>query len=186
MNVVAFEISPEDGLPRVPPDILQSARVFNATCGPISFAAVLGTFVCEVMRYFPEFPQRHHTTAGDMVYALKSCGAEFAHVGDQLPHTGIALIQLEGPWTNPGAPIAAQLSYTHWVGVRGDFVFDPNLEDWIERDEWLNRGAAQWMSGVKRCSGFRVRDGYSVVPRPFQFWPYGRVPEKQRRQSTRR
>ncbi len=186
MNVIAFESIPEDGLPRVPPDILQSGRMFNATCGPISFAAVLGTFVCEVMRFFPDFPQRHHTTAADMVHALKMCGAEFTHVANQLPHTGVALIQLEGPWTNPGAPVTAQLLYTHWVGVRGDFIFDPCLEDWIERDEWLANGAKQWMSAVKRCSGFRVRDGYSVVPRPFQFWPYGRVPARQLRQSIRR
>lgn len=186
MNVVAFESLPEDGLPRVPPDILQSERAFNATCGPISFAAVLGTFVIEVMRYFPEFPQRHHTTAADMVYALKNCGAEFTHAGEQLPHTGMALIQMEGPWTKPGVPVPAQLCYTHWIGVRGDYIFDPCLEDWIERDEWLAQGAMQWMSAVKGCSGFRVREAYSVIPRAFQFWPYGRVPSRRLRQSIRR
>lgn len=185
MNVTAFESLPDDSLPRVPPDIQQSARIFNATCGPISFAAVLGTFVVEVMRYFPEFPQRHHTTAADMVYALQHCGAEFTPVDSTLPHTGVALIQLEGPWTNPGSPVVAQLSYTHWVALRGEYVFDSNLEDWIEREEWLARGGMQWMSTVKDCSGFRVRTGYSILPRRFQFWPYGRVPARRRLQSTR-
>lgn len=185
MNVTAFESLPEDGLPRVPPDILQSARTFNATCGPVSLAAVLGTFVIEVMRYFPEFPQRHHTTSADMAYALKLCGAEFSPNDSNLPHTGVALVQLEGPWTNAGAPVVAQLSYTHWVALRGRYVFDPNLEDWIERDEWIARGAMQWMRTVRGCLGFRVRTGFAIAPEPFQFWPYGRVPARRRRQSTR-
>ncbi len=176
MNVTAFHPESGGGLPRTPPDIHQAIGVFNATCGPLSFAAVVGTFVIEIMRFFPEFPQRHYTTCGDMAYALRHCGAEFRAIGKALPDTGLALIQIEGPWTNHGAPIAAQLRYTHWVGLRGEYIFDSNLEDWIEREEWLSRGAIKWMSTINGFTGFRVRAAYAISPRPFEFWPYGRVP----------
>lgn len=182
MTSTAFKQLAADSLPPVPPDILQSAREFRATCGPVSLAALLGTTVIEVMRFFPEFPQRDYATQADMVYALQSCGARFqAEVDPSLPIDGVSLVQIEGHWTRPGVPIRAQLRYTHWVACRCGYIFDQNIGDWLESSEWLNRGAATWMEAIPGFNGFRIRTGLSVMPQRFEFSPYGRVPRRSAR-----
>ena len=184
MTVTAFENLPIDGLPRVPPDTQMAAYKFGANCGPVSLAAVTGTFVYTLMRYFPEFPGRDHTTAADMKYALTQCGAKF-HIENQgLPDIGVALIQLEGPWTRPGVPTIASLCYTHWIGCYRDYVFDLNVSDWLEREEWTACGANGWMSSVPRCTGWHVREAIEITPLPFQFSPYGRVPLRSARKAS--
>lgn len=186
MIITAFKSPPADGLPRVPPDIQMAAYKFGANCGPVSLAAVTGTFVYTLMRYFPEFPQRDHTTAADMKYALTHCGALFQEVGKGLPNVGVALIQLEGPWTKPGVPAVASLCYTHWIGCYGDYIFDLNIGDWLERNEWTTSGARSWMQTVPRCENWSVRSGLAITPQPFQFSPYGRVPPRVARKAPLR
>jgi len=176
MKTIAFEPLSADGLPRVPSDIGQSAFVFGANCGPVSVAALLGTQVIEVMKFFPEFPSRDYTTAADMRYALQCCGASHETWGDGLPPDGVALVQLHGPWTKPGSPVRNQLRYTHWVACRAGYVFDLNIGDWLEQSEWMANGAMSWMRSVKNCCGFGLREAHVIKPRRFEFSPFGRVP----------
>lgn len=175
MNITAFNSSSQ-GLPRVPTDIRQSAKIFGANCGPVSVAALFGTQVIEVMKFFPEFPSRDYATSADMRYALDCCGAKRQVAGPTLPSDGIALIQLLGPWTKPGSPVRNQLRYTHWVACRLGYVFDINIGDWLEEEEWSENGAMSWMSTVTGCSGFAVREAHHIKPQPFEFSPFGRVP----------
>ncbi len=176
MNTVAFDNYCADGLPRVPPDIAQCARLLQANCGPVSLAAVLGTTVIEVMKFFPHFPRRDYTTLADMHYALSCISAMSSPSGNDFPSTGMALVQLDGPWTVVGVPVRAQLRYTHWVACRSGFLFDINVGDWIEIDEWTNRGAMSWMKSVRQCTGFHPRAALSITPQRFEFSPFGRVP----------
>ena len=178
MISIAFKNDQTDELPGLPPDIIQSIQELGATCGPMSLAAVFGTSVVEVMRFFPDFPERDHVTWADMRYALTCSGAEAFAVRTPLPSVGVALVQLEGAWTRPGVPMRAQLRYTHWIGCRNGFVFDLNVGDWLETDEWLTRGAWSWLQNVEGCTGFSIRGAYAITPRRFEFSPYGRVPRR--------
>jgi hypothetical protein len=177
MTTVAFKDERTDALPVVPPDIGQSIQELGATCGPVSVAAVFGTSVVEVMRFFPGFPQKNWVTSADMRYALDCAGARWER-RSCLPRIGVALIQLEGPWTSPGAPVRAQLGQTHWVACRNGYVLDLNIGDWLEMEEWLCRGAASWMQSVPRCTGFSLREAFDITPQRFEFSPYGRVPRR--------
>ena len=175
-TVTAFLPLSLDALPRAPADIAISTRIFGATCGPVALAAVLGTFTCEVMRFFPYFPQRAHTTAADMEYALQCCGARFYREGSLLAETGVTLLQLTGPWTDhPGAARHAQ-TMTHWVATRSGFLFDVNVGDWLERDEWIGNAASAWVNAVPKATGWRPLVAFALTPQPFRFSPFGRVP----------
>ena len=178
MNVTAFATSTCDGLPRVPPDIVPAIVNFGANCGPVSLAAVFEVFVIEVMKFFPDFPGRDYVNLADMRHALLASGARFDPVPSGLPVNGIVLVQLHGPWTRPGTPVAAQLRYTHWVGCRNGFVFDLNIGDWLEREEWERSGAMSWMRTVEGCTGFSERSALAITPRKFEFSPFGRVPSR--------
>lgn len=177
MITIAFKDERIDALPALPPDIVQSIQELGATCGPVSVAGVFGTSVVEVMRFFPGFPDQDWVTWADMRYALDCAGA-VCEKRSVLPHVGVALIQLEGPWTNPGAPERAQLCYTHWIACRNGYVLDLNIGDWLEKDEWFLRGAASWMQSVPKCTGFSLRGALAITPRRFEFSPYGRVPRR--------
>lgn len=175
-TVTAFLSTSLDELPRNPPDVAMAARIFGATCGPIALAAVLGTFAAEVMRFFPYFPGRTHTTAADMEYALQCCGARYQRQDDLMPEIGLSLLQLTGPWTeHPGA---ARHAYTHmhWVATHGDFLYDVNVGDWIERDEWTSHAVSAWIVTVPKATGWRPLRSFTLTPQPFQFSPFGRVP----------
>lgn len=177
MITIAFKDERIDALPALPPDIVQSIQELGATCGPVSVAGVFGTSVVEVMRFFPGFPDQDWVTWADMRYALDCAGA-VCEKRSVLPHVGVALIQLEGPWTNPSAPERAQLCYTHWIACRNGYVLDLNIGDWLEKDEWFLRGAASWMQSVPKCTGFSLRGALAITPRRFEFSPYGRVPRR--------
>lgn len=177
MMVTAFQPLERDAIPRVPSDISQSAKLFRANCGPISFAALLGTQVIEVMRFFPQFPDRDYTNEGDMFYALESCGSTHEK-WTGLPESGVALVQLEGPWTGAGVPLPSQLRYTHWIACLSGFVFDLNIGDWLLRTEWETRGAMGWMRAVKNCTGYHVRSAHRVSTERLEFSPFGRVPRR--------
>ena len=177
-TVTAFLPLSLDELPRAPADIVTSARVFSATCGPFALAAVLGTFACEVMRFFPYFPKRTYTTAADMEYALQCCGARFFRDTGLLPEIGVSLLQLTGPWTDhPGAARHAQ-TMTHWVATRGEFLYDVNVGDWLERDEWIANAADTWIASVPKATGWRPLVAFTLTPQPFRFSPFGRVPSR--------
>lgn len=175
---IAFENYKAGDLPRVPPDINQAFRVLKLNCGPVSLAALLGTPVIEVNKFFPQFPERDYTTQADMEYALSALKIETTQAEGTLPDTGVALIQMDGPWSKPGAPIRAQLRYTHWIASMNGFAFDLNVGDWIEREEWWKCGAMSWMREVPKCVGFHVRSSIAVTPRPFEFSPFGRIPKR--------
>lgn len=175
-KVTAFDTDPLADLPRLPPDLVTAAKVFGANCGPMALAAVLGTFVCEVMRFFPYFPERTHTTPSDMAYALGACGAGHQRMRKALPTIGVGMIQIEGPWTlHPGAGRHA-LIYRHWIACSGRYIYDCNLDDWLERDEWMRAGVFSWLSGIPKATGWHPRVAFELAPHSFQFSPFGRVP----------
>lgn len=155
-----------------------SARIFGATCGPIALAAILGTFTCEVMKFFPHFPERAHTTITDMEYALYWCGASYHRHDAVIPTFGLALLQITGPWSEHSGAARHAYTYTHWIATRGAYLYDVNIGDWLERDEWADYAARTWIKRIPKATGWRPLRSIALAPQPFQFSPFGRVPSR--------
>lgn len=60
----------------VPDDLGLAQRLFQANCGPASFAALVGTLITDIIRFFPHFPREPHTSIPHMRRALQDCGVE--------------------------------------------------------------------------------------------------------------
>lgn len=103
-------------------DLEHAAATWRCSCGPASLAAICGLTLEEARRHFPGF--RGWTNVTAMREALKSARRRFsiAHPhrvasGPSWPRYGLARIQFEGPWTQPGANPRWAYKHTHWVGV---------------------------------------------------------------------
>jgi hypothetical protein len=141
----------------VPTDVDEAHRRYGATCGPIALAALVERNVAEVMKWFPHFPERCYTNGNHMQAAMDDAGLKFFWVNDQWPgdtrRRGVAWIQLEGSWLNPGVPMGAALSRTHWVAYRGLFVYDPNVGHWQHREVWEQGALLEWIGRTKGATG---------------------------------
>jgi len=101
-----------------------------------------------------DFERKHYTNPTLMWEILLNSGVsweasgigwEARQFGRQhlFPSSGLARIQWEGPWTQPGVPIAARYRHTHWVGSfrtpGKDMIFDVNcmcVGGWVPLSEW--------------------------------------------------
>lgn len=150
-----------------PWDIEIAHHNFGATCGPIAFAAVLGRDVCAVMQFFRD-PFPGWCSGRDMEDALRRATIPFsvARAADAtlLPREGLAWISLVGPWSDPRLPRGAQLSHSHWIAVRGVYVYDPNLNAWHERAKWEELGLKPWLQRTRRATGWKCLQMMEVAP----------------------
>ena len=134
-------------------DEVNSAHAeWGANCGPAAISAVLDRPLDDVRRHMGDFERKGYTNPTLMWTVLKSQGCRFRYRGGDLgrhnwPAYGLARIQWEGPWTQPGVSIRARYRHTHWVGVNAKDrdnigIFDINaigngsgwctLADWTE------------------------------------------------------
>jgi hypothetical protein len=121
---------------------------WGANCGPGALAAVLGLTLDEVKPHLTGFVAKRYTNPTMMWAALDSLKADWRSrtVPKPLrwPTYGLARIQWEGPWTQPGVPPAAAYRYTHWVGANARnrdnvAIFDINCikeGGWVTEDGW--------------------------------------------------
>ncbi len=145
-----------------PTDIHLAHRIFSANCGPAALAAVLSVQVCDVIALFDQFPDRPYTSRRKMEEILRACSLAFS-VRDDFPTFGLALVQLNGPWTGvPGAERWAG-RYTHWIGVGGDAIYDINCDEWISRWKWETETVLQLITGYRRATGWSVRKGLEIA-----------------------
>jgi hypothetical protein len=142
---------------------------WGCNCGPAALAAIVGLTLDEVRPHMGDFEQKGYTNPTMMLHALESVGAQFRSRGlaDNVklldwPRYGLARIQWEGPWTNPGVPIRARYRQTHWVGAahrNGDIgVFDINCINngtgWVALGEWRDIVVPYILKGcVPRANG---------------------------------
>jgi hypothetical protein len=97
---------------------------WGANCGPGALAAICGRPLDEVRQHLgSNWPGYTNPTA--MRRALESMGCRFKvercdhpflESGKEWPRWGLARIQWEGPWTDPGASPRWAYRHTHWVG----------------------------------------------------------------------
>jgi hypothetical protein len=146
----------------VPWDI-EVARVnFGANCGPASFAALLGTEVCRVMRYFPHFEHARWTNLTQMLRALGAAEYDAEVRRRAFPSRGLALIQWLGPWTEGDFFSRWSLPHTHWVAVEGQWIFDHTAEEWQDLRQWGGNVARKVVSEIPRATGWAVKYGVEV------------------------
>jgi hypothetical protein len=159
-------------MPRFTFDNLCAANdSWGCNCGPGSVAAILGLTLDEVRQQFTAagFDAKRYTNPTMMFEVLKASGRSWTwssvRVADKRPawpRYGLARIQWEGPWTQPGVPIRARYRQTHWVGVAtkstGDVgVFDINAlgngSGWCALADWSSVLVPFILADVKRASG---------------------------------
>jgi len=146
----------------VPWDI-EIARInFGANCGPAAFAAVTGSEVCRVMRYFRHFEHSKWTNLTQMRRAFTDAGYEVAVLKRQFPQRGIALIQWLGPWTRKHFFSRWSLIYTHWVAVQGKRLFDHTVAAWQPIQQWRKEVAPDFVSQIPKARGWEIKYGVEV------------------------
>lgn len=119
-------------------------------CGPGAICAVTGLTPDQIRPSLGDFERRGYTTPRLMNEVLTRIGVRFRRTyrSDMprallpLVENGVVRVQWGGRWTNPGVPTIARYRYSHWIGVRGDQVFDINaigVGGWISFEEWSGR-----------------------------------------------
>lgn len=126
---------------------------WGANCGPGAIAAICGLTLDDLRPHMVDFERKHYTNPTLMWQVLRSIGVRFSYRGGHLgcenwPQYGLARIQWEGPWTEPGVPVRAAYRHTHWVGActvdAGNVgVFDINAigngTGWTNASEWVGK-----------------------------------------------
>lgn len=150
-------------------DLERANAAWGANCGPAALAAITGLTLEEVRVHMGDFERKHYTNPTLMFDALRSLGRTWREIGPRdhtvgrpWPKYGLARIQWEGPWTQPGVPMAARYRQTHWVGAwttdaRGIGVWDVNAVNngsgWCSLDNWTGVVVPWLTSEIKRASG---------------------------------
>ena len=146
---------------------------WGANCGPGALAAIMDMTLDEVKPIMQAvgFEECHYTNPSMMNAALRLIGRPWRKIGANWPDYGLVRVQWEGPWTQPGVPMAARYRYTHWVGSfqgknsRG--VFDINCMNngtgWCSLDDWA-RVMAPFLSAnhLRATGGWHVTHGVEV------------------------
>lgn len=162
-------------------DLERAHAEWGCNCGPASLAAICNLTPDEVRPHFPTF--KGWTNPAMMITAVdrvcqnrrRRTPTRDGH-GIDWPRYGLALIQWEGPWTEPCAPARERWAKidrakrTHWVGVkelseqvsisgeRDIGIWDINAfqdpcNGWLEKDIWDGSIVPALTADIKRASG---------------------------------
>ncbi len=145
-------------------DVERANAAWGCNCGPTALAAICGLTLDEVRAHMPDFPGYTNPTL--MKRALNSVGKPWLIDGKDpsWPLYGLARIQWEGPWTQPGVPMAARYRQTHWVGAwttdrphNRVGVWDVNAlangSGWCALADWTATIVPFITADIKRASG---------------------------------
>lgn len=136
-------------------DCIKAADEWGFNCGPAAIAAVCGLTLSQLRPLLGDFETKGYTNPTLMWQILRNLEAQFTvdfapFKRDRVawPKYGLARVQWEGPWTQPGVPVRARYRHTHWVGamlVEGDvehMIFDVNcmaaVGGWVGESEWVS------------------------------------------------
>ena len=133
-------------------------------CGPAALAAITGLRPEQVRLAIPDFEIKRYTNPTMMYAALRNVGARYHDAPGEpkpWPRYGLARIQWEGPWMQPGVPIGARYRLTHWVGAEtkphGVGIFDINCMNngsgWVSVEDWVCTIVPYLTENIKRATG---------------------------------
>lgn len=150
-----------------PPDVADAHELWGANCGPAALAAILGQPVMTMRPFLADFATRPFMTPTQLSAALRAAQQPFRvrrHLSEARPQYGLLFVQWEGPWTQPGVPVRAAYTHTHWVGVawtadQGQMLYDVNAGDDARWGGWC--AARTWALHIVPaiCEGIPGADG---------------------------
>jgi hypothetical protein len=158
-------------IPRFKVDDVERANTeWGCNCGPSALAAIAGITLDEVRPHMGDFESKRYTNPTLMFAALRSVGRAWREVGPgdhtigrPWPRYGLCRIQWEGPWTQPGVPMAARYRQTHWVGAATKErynvvgVWDVNAIDngtgWASLADWATVLVPHILTSYPRANG---------------------------------
>lgn len=146
----------------IPADLHLASHLFQANCGPASFAALVGTLVTDIIRFFPHFPNSPHTTIPQMQAALDQCGINYQN-HQFWPKFGLCLIQFKGKWSQNGR-FYETAKHRHWVSCCDSRIYDVNANKWLSKQQWLTNIMPQLMEAHPGSQDWCVAKAYEVEP----------------------
>lgn len=157
-----------------PPDLEAAYRRWGCNCGPAALAACLQVPCATVRPWFAGFERRRYVNPTHMKEALgyaRQVGYfRQYNMCRRLPHYGMAFLQIEGPWEDPGVPIRAAYRHTHWIATAYDqvvWVYDVNANGWLTQPGWEEQVMRRILAATPRATGWRVRSAFDLdlIPR---------------------
>lgn len=128
-------------------------------CGPGALCAVLGYTPDELRPHLGDFEQRGYMNAPMVMETLDRLKVRYRTMRDGWPQFGLCRVQWEGPWLDPGVPMAARYRHTHWIAaenaVDGLRIFDVNAVcagGWMPYEEWSGQLVPWLLSDHKRAN----------------------------------
>lgn len=146
----------------VPDDLEIARRLFQVNCGPASFAALVGTLITDIIRFFPHFPDTPHTSIPHMRRALQECGVAY-HSANEWPQLGLCLIQFTGPWTEK-LRFHAAAKHRHWVAACRGKIYDVNAHAWLHLAQWETSIMPLLVAAHPAATGWQLAKSYEVMP----------------------
>lgn len=150
-----------------PPDVDQQYELWGANCGPTAIAALLGKPVADIRPLVEPF--KGYMNAGDLVAALGRAGVrtrrrDEARGSKALPQHGLAVLQIDGPWCEPGVNPRARFRYTHTIASRnGIWIYDGNARAWLDRSPWEAYVMKEIVDDTRRATGWYTSTVIEVV-----------------------
>lgn len=106
---------------------LEAYQKWGANCGPNALAVVAGLPLSDIQKLMVGFDLKRYTNPSMMENALNLAGLKWSRerglnttIG---PKDGLARIQWEGRWLDPGVPKVVSYRHTHWIACAGAYVF---------------------------------------------------------------
>ena len=147
---------------------------WGCNCGPGAIAAIMGMTLDDVRPHMGDFEQKRYTNPTLMWETLDRIGRPWRKIGKAWPVFGLARIQWEGPWSEPGANPRWGYRQTHWVAswkteARGHGIFDINATGngtgWCSFEHWRDVLVPHIVAHVPRANGkWHVTHGVEVEP----------------------
>lgn len=134
-----------------PPDVAEQNKIWGANCGPSALAAILGRTVASLRETIATVQCgafKGYMHAGHLCDVLRACGREVRRRdfrdGKQIRwprERGLVVVQIDGPWCEPGVNPKARFRYTHTVAVEQALgsirmVYDGNARMWLQEIAW--------------------------------------------------
>lgn len=148
---------------------------WGCNCGPGAIAAIMNMRLDDVRPLMGDFERKHYTNPTLMFEILDRIGRPYRRIGKAWPQFGLARIQWEGPWTEPGVNPKAAYRMTHWVASwrhpeRGHGIFDINQTGngtgWARFEDWERVIVPAIVESIPRANGkYHVTHGIEIEPR---------------------
>lgn len=150
------------------PDLLEANQAWGANCGPASIAALLGMTLADLRPHLGDFERRRYMNPSQAKAVLLALGLRPrpTNLLEGWPPDGLIFVQFKGQWD--GAPAFVQYQHTHWIAVRGSWVYEVNNNEWSARWFWKQHVIEEIALRHDGASGgWYARSGYAVdLPRP--------------------